>query len=91
MLLTAHALSMDREDRLCVLQAESKQGRHDALFLLPPPVLCQQTCSKMPKLATRFRKTPSVNECSEGRYDRHFSDKSPCPDRMENSRLGRTG
>lgn len=71
---TAHALNVDREDRLCVLQAESKQDRHDALFLLPLLGPVPANLLQMLKLATRFRKTPSASKYSEGRY---FT--SPCP------------
>lgn len=66
--VTAHALSVDREDRLCVLQAESKRGRHDALFLLPPLGPVPANLLQMPKLATRFRETPSASEYWDGRY-----------------------
>lgn len=47
--------SVDREDRLYVLRAESKQGRHDALFLLLSLCLVPANLLQMPKLATEFR------------------------------------
>jgi hypothetical protein len=65
--VTAHAISVDREDRLCVLQAESKRGRHDALFLLPPLGPVPANLLQMPKLATRFRE-PSASKSWDGRY-----------------------
>lgn len=57
--------SVDREDRLYVLRAESKQGRHDALFLLLSLCLVPANLLQMPKLATEFRgekKQPSASE-----------------------------
>lgn len=76
--VTAHVLSADREDRLCVvLQAESKQGRHDALFLLPPLGPVPANLLQMPKLATRFRKTSSASLYLEGR---HFISSCPLTD-----------
>lgn len=74
-------------DRLCILKAESKQGRHDALFLLPaskPAPKCQSWLQGLEKhLLPASAPRAGTTDTSP--------DKSLCPDRMENSRLGRAG